>query len=187
MNKIRRLLATYRGRPLLIAVAVFLFILNLGRMGISDYQAQKEEVENKQALLAAYENTLRQLPSLRQRTEHFDRQKGEIIRYFMKGESAEDISSKMQIMLQELVVKTGLEPEYIKPIQQREEGKDRDFHEISIKLRLAGNINAFRDFLAELAKSDVFFRIESFSLKPGKKGQLTVFLDLAGYYMTSKG
>jgi hypothetical protein len=88
----------------------------------------------------------------------------------------------MQIMLQELVTKAGLEPESIRPMVSGTQKGPRDFHEISIKIRLAGTQSQFVDFIAQLYRSDKLFQVESFTLKPYKKSEMKIFIDLKGFY-----
>lgn len=178
-----RLISRYRGKPLLIALAFALLVLNLGRWGINHYQGQTEALASKKALFVRYRNTAEQLGALRQKVERLEREKRQAEQFFLVGESEEEITSKLQVLLQEMVVKAELEPEYIKPVKQASEDKSSPFQEVAIKMRLGGKINALISLLAELRNSQAFFQIESFSLRPGKKGELRIFLDLKGFFV----
>jgi hypothetical protein len=58
----------------------------------------------------------------------------------------------------------------------------RDYQEISIKIRLSGTQSQFVDFIAQLYSSDKLFQVESFTLKPYKKTEMKIFIDLKGFY-----
>jgi len=182
MMTIRRLLARYRGKPLLLSIAGALFILNIGRLGIAHYQEQREAAETKLALLAKYKTTVEQLPELRQRVARLQQEKQVADQAFMSGGTEEEIASKMQIMLQDMVVKAGLEPEYIKSNRTGSQEAGRSFQEITIKMRLSGDINKFVELLSNLYQSKTYYRVESFSIQQGKKNELRIFMDLIGYY-----
>ncbi|MEW6219840.1 MAG: type II secretion system protein GspM [Thermodesulfobacteriota bacterium] len=185
MSAWRRLLARYRGRPLLYGVAILLVFLNLGRYAYDFYQSQLAELETKEAQLARQQNVVRQLPDLRNRVARLEEERQVLSRYLFHGASEEAVSSMAQIRLQEMVVKTGLEPEYIKPLKQTTTAKERPFQTLAVKLRLNGPLPAFLDLLAELYRSEVLFRVDSFSVKPIKKEQLRFFLDLESYFVTA--
>ena len=53
-------------------------------------------------------------------------------------------------------------------------------------MRLAGTLEEFISFLGNLYKSGNLFKIESFTLKPYKKTELKIFLDMKGFYKIVK-
>ncbi len=60
--------------------------------------------------------------------------------------------------------------------------KEKEIHDIAIKLRLAGDIQGFLEFLAGLYRSERLFVIDNFVLKPDRNGKLKILMDLKGFY-----
>jgi hypothetical protein len=168
-------------KPLLIAIALVLVVLNVGRFSYDFYQERKEVVETRMALLERYQESIAELPALRSRVTALERRKALFEEHLLRGNSEEEIASAMQIMLQEQLVKAGLEPESLRP-QAGEPLKGREYGAISIKVRSTGTLNDLVGFLASLSRSRQLFRIESFTLTPHNQTQLKIFIDFKGYY-----
>jgi Tfp pilus assembly protein PilO len=181
MIRLSDLTSRFGTKPLLIGIAALLVGLNLIRFAAGSYEEKKEAIQARQVLLARYQTSLAQLPELRNRVTALERQKKTFERYLFSGSSEEEIASAMQIMIQDQLVKGGLEPESLRPLRSGD-AKGKDYGEISIKVRSAGTLNEFIGFLANLYRSPQLFRIESFTLKPFNQSELKIFIDFKGYY-----
>lgn len=181
----------FQRRTLLIAVAVVLVVLNLGRWGNDAYTARQDELESKLALLEQYQGVTSKVEDFDERLADLVKVKEQVGGYFFTGENDEKLSSAMQLRIQALVVKAGMQAESIRSTIQKIEGKkgkDRlgdALGEVLIKARLAGSLTAFMDFMTELYRGKEFFQIESVSLKPYRNRGLKIFLELKGYYVLS--
>lgn len=189
MNDISRFFSRFERRSLLIAAAVLLLLLNLGRWAAASYQARQVELESNTARLEQYLAVTEKTEELENRLEQLLRQKGQVEKYFFSGETADKIASAMQIRIQSMVTKSGLQSESIRPLRQgKDEGRGKDeagqpLGEVLIKARLAGTLSQFMDFVAEIYRGREFFKIENFSLKPYKNSGLKIFVELRGYYI----
>lgn len=182
MNQFIMRIKSLDRKTLILTLAGLLLLLNLGRLSLSAYSSQQTEAMEKQNLLTQYQETASQLPTLKKRVTRLQQKSAMLEKYLFTGSAEAEISSAMQIMLQELVTKAGLEPESIRPMVSGTQKGPRDFHEISIKIRLAGTQSQFVDFIAQLYRSDKLFQVESFTLKPYKKSEMKIFIDLKGFY-----
>ncbi|MDA8165894.1 MAG: type II secretion system protein GspM [Desulfobacteraceae bacterium] len=167
-------------RPLLIGVAAFLVGLNLLRLGYGFYENKKEAIHARQELLARQQASLGQLPELRSRVAALERRKKAFEDVLFTGSSEEEIASAMQIMIQQQLVRAGLEPESLRPMPNGD-AKGKAFGEISIKVRSGGTLNQFVAFLANLYRSRQLFLVEGFTLKPFQN-EVKIFIDFKGYY-----
>ncbi len=183
MNQVILYLKGLDRKVLILTLGGILLLLNIARLSAGFYTDQISEMNDKLNLLSQYQETVYQLPALEKKIEQLKQKATVVENYLFKGRSEEEVSSSMQIMLQELVTKVGLEPESIRPIASGV-GKNgsKNFHEISIKLRLSGSQNQFIDFIAALYRSDKYFQVESFILKPYKNSDMKIFIDLKGFY-----
>ena len=168
-------------KRLLMVVLALLLILNIGRLAMGYYKNQKEEVESRIGLLNQYRKAVAMQPQLKKRVKQLEKRAEQFDRYLFSGSSVEEISSAMQIMLQNKVADAGLEPESIRPMRQGASGKPGETEDLVIKMRLAGSLDQFVDFLANLYRSRELIKIETFSLKPYKAG-LKISLDVKGFY-----
>jgi hypothetical protein len=189
MNNISRFLSRFERRSLLIAVAVVLAVLYLGRWGADSYEARQVELESKRARLEQDNAIAERVELYAERLKDLDRQKVKVEKYFFSGETNDKIASAMQLRIQALVSRAGLQAESIRPIRQKKEvapekgAKAPVFGEVSIKVRLAGTLMEFMDFMSELYKGEEFFKVENFNLKPYRNTGLKIFIDLKGYYI----
>lgn len=186
MISFAQIIGRYQSRTLLIAFAMLLLLLNLGRLGINSYLQFQEEIANKSALLEQYSLSARKLDKFKARTQELEQTKEQLEVYLFEGESPEKIASAMQIMVQDLVVRADLKPESLRPILPKGQAKDKDkapkLGEIVIKVRLTGELNQFINFINSLYQSKNFFKIDNLTLKPFQKKDLKIFLELKGYY-----
>lgn len=176
----------FERKHIMITIAIALLVLNFGRMAISFYVGQRQEVESQMGLLEQYLKTAAKLPELKRRVGRLDKRSKGLEPYLYRGSSVEDISSAMQIDLQKKVSDAGLEPESIRPVRQSGQGRSSEGEELVIKLRVSGSQKKFIDFLAGLYRSGKLFQIQSFTLKPYKKKDLKIFLDVKGFYHLSR-
>lgn len=186
MNQILMFIKGLDRKALLLAVGGLLLVLNLGRLAVGTYQNQLEEVEAQQNLLQQYRKTADKLPALKKRVARLEQQGKKLEKFLFTGQTEEEVSSAMQIMLQKMVTSSGLEPESIRPLKSSSSKKgSKSMQEISIKVRLAGNLNQLVDFLAALYRSKNLFQVENFTFKPYKQTDMKIFLDIKGFYKLS--
>jgi hypothetical protein len=169
-------------KPLLIGMALILVMMNIGRLSVGYYQERKETVENRLVLLERYQASIQQLPELRSQVAGLEQQKASFENYLMRGSSEEEIASAMQLMIQEQLVKAGLEPESLRPVRSGEAMKGKDYGTISIKVRSSGSLDEFIALMASLYRSRTLFQVESFTLTPQNQTELKIFIDFKGYY-----
>ena len=179
-----------RSRSFLIGLAVLLLLFNLAKVSLNYFRDQQVEVESRIALLQQQRQSVARIDELRQSVSSLEARKTALDRYLFKGESEERVASAMQIILQEMVSKAKLDPESLRPVLRGgsgEKGKEKEIHHIAIKLRLAGDIQGFLDFLAGLYRSQRLFVIDNFVLKPDRNGKLKILMDLKGFYLLAAG
>lgn len=182
MMRIGEIVNRFGKRQLMVAAVVVLVVLNVLRFGYSFYVGQLEEVAQQVDLLEKYQDSTSRIEELRKRLTFLEQQKTQLESYLFAGESEEEIASAMQIMLQDLVVKAGLDPESLRAAGAGDSGRDKEIGEISVKARLSGTLQGFEEFIANLYRSKKLFRIENFTLKPYKKTEIKIFIDLKGFY-----
>lgn len=189
MKDIVHFFTRFQRRSLLVAAAVLLIIVNLGVWVNDTYDIRQQEVESKAAQLSQYQLVIGKGKAIDERLQQLlvlEKQAGQ---YFFTGEDDNKISSAMQLRVQALVAKAGLQAESIRPtmrksdLKQDKEGEGAVLGEVLIKVRLAGTIDEFLDFLAELYRGKEFFEIESISLTPYRNTGLKIFIELKGYYI----
>ncbi len=189
MKDIVHFFTRFQRRSLLVAAAVLLIIVNLGVWVNDTYDIRQQEVESKAAQLGQYQLVIGKGKAVDERLQQLlvlEKQAGQ---YFFTGEDDNKISSAMQLRVQALVAKAGLQAESIRPtmrksdLKQDKEGEGAVLGEVLIKVRLAGTIDEFLDFLAELYRGKEFFEIESISLTPYRNTGLKIFIELKGYYI----
>jgi hypothetical protein len=189
MKNIIHFFARFQRRSLLIAAAILLIVVNLGRWVNDDYETRQGELESKMGQLAQYQLVTRKAEIFDERLTHLLGIKEQVGKYFFTGEDDDKLSSAMQLRIQSLVAKAGMQAESIRPMMQKTDGKrDKDdagdvLGEVLIKVRLAGTLHEFMDFMTDLYRSKEFFEIESISLKPYRKTGLKIFIELKGYYI----
>ena len=182
MNRIIDVLRRFDRKTILLVSVALLLFLNLFRLAAGYYGNQVEELGSQQALLEQYQATVEKLPDLKKRVGSLERRAAYLENYLFTGNSVDEISSAMQIMLQKMVTDAGLDPESIRPIIHGKKGQEGKYESIEIKIRLAGTMPQLVDFLGRFYQNKKLFVVESFTVKPYKKTQLKVFFDIKGFY-----
>lgn len=182
MNQVQKLIALARSRNGLIVIAGVLLILNVGRLVQGKYDDVASGIESKNALLGQYQIATQNIDPLRKRIQQLEARRQEFERHLFTGDTKEDISSSMQIKLQEIVTASGLDPESLRPMTKSEKNDDKLYGEVVVKARLTGTLEQFMKFLSSLYKMQYLFKVENFTLKPDKKTGLKIFIDLKGFY-----
>lgn len=189
MNDIANFFARFQRRSLLIAAAVVLIVVTLGLRVNDAYNTRQEEVESKLARLAQFQLVSGESEVVDERLNHLLGRKKQVVKYFFTGADDTKLSSAMQLRVQALVAKAAMRAESIRPTMHKpdfKQGKDGGgpvLGEVLIKVRLAGTLREFMDFLAELYRGKEFFEIENVSFKPYRKTGLKIFIELKGYYI----
>jgi hypothetical protein len=189
MNNPVLFLKRFPRRSLLIWLAVVLLLVYLGSWGTDAYQSRQEEVASRGTQLRQYQLVTRKAEHYDQRLTELLRIKEQVGTYFFSGEDDDKLSSAMQLRVQALVAKAGMQAESIRPILQRTDGKQDKkgesavLGEVLVKATLAGTLAEFMDFLAELYRGKEFFAIESISIKPYMNTGLKIFIELKGFYV----
>lgn len=190
MNDIANFFARFQRRSLLIAAAVVLTIFTIGLRVNDAYDTRQEEVESKLTRLAQFQLVSGESKAIDARLNHLLGRKEQVEKYFFTGADDSKLSSAMQLRVQALVAKAAMRAESIratihKPdLKQGKDGRSGTvLGEVLIKVRLAGTISQFMDFLAALYRGKEFFEIEKVSFKPYKKTGLKIFIELKGYYI----
>lgn len=185
MISVEQILHRLRSRSVLIGIAAALLLLNLGRFAAGFFEDRQTELDSRLVRLQQQRREAAELEDLRAAIADLEERKESVGRFLFTGDSEEQIASAMQILLQEKLAKTALEPESLRPILRgsKEKGKDEaPFQELAIKLRLSGSLQDFVEFLADIYRSDQLFIIENFVLKPARNDVLKILLDLKGFY-----
>ena len=179
-------------KTLLYAVAGLLLLLNLGRFGWLAVAGWQESIDDRVTLLVKYRKAVGRIDSLKGEVTMLERQHQTLTSYLFSGTSEEEAASAMQVVLQDEVVKAGLEPEMLQPTtgeaaNKPEAGKKPGLSAITIKLRLGGTLNNFAQFIQGLYRAKKLFTIENCTIKPYKKDDLKIYLEVKGYYAPAPG
>ncbi len=178
----------FQRRTVLIALAILLLVVYTGRWVDVAYEARRIELENRLNRLGQYQLVAAKAEKYEKRLQNLLILREEVAHYFFSGEDDNKLSSAMQLKIQALVVRAGLQAESIRPVMQKNEGPDSAENgdvlgEVLIKTRLAGTLGQFVDFMAELYRSEKFFYIEDVSFRPYQNSGLKIFIELRGYYV----
>lgn len=185
MIPVSQILHRLRSRAVLFGIAVTLLVLNLGRLAVGYFEDRQTELDSRLVRLQQQRREAAALEDLRAAIVDLEERRKGVERLLFTGASEEQIASAMQILLQEKLAKTSLEPESLRPILRggKDKGKaEEPFQELAIKLRLSGTLQDFVEFLADIYRSDQLFIIENFVLKPSRNDVLKILLDLKGFY-----
>ncbi|MEW6593738.1 MAG: type 4a pilus biogenesis protein PilO [Thermodesulfobacteriota bacterium] len=174
-------------KTLLYGVAGLLLLLNLGRFGWLAVEGWQESIDDRVEQLAKYRKAVNRIDTLKGEVAALEGQHQTLTSYLFTGASEEEAASAMQVALQDEVVKAGLEPEFIQPTPSEaatkpEPTKKEGIRAISIKLRLGGTLNNFGQFVQELYRAKKLFTIENCTVKPLRKEDLKIYLEVKGYY-----
>ena len=182
MIRLPQLLALLRSRTALIALAVGLLVLNVGRLATNQYLDFLQGIESKRALLGQYQISTQNIDSLRQRIQLLEQKKNKFDTYLFIGANRQEITSAMQIKIQEILGAAGLSPESLRPTNSRSDDKDKQYGEVVIKVRISGTLEDFIKFMASMYHQKYLFKVDNFTIKPFKKKELKIFLELKGFY-----
>ncbi len=182
MKQISQILSRLRSRNGLIAIAVLLAVLNIGRLAISKYDDIMTGIQTKRALLDQYQATTRNLDKLKNRLKELEDRQRQFDARLFTGNSAGEITSAMQIQLQGLLHQAGLSPESLRPSYRSNQDRNKIYGEVLVKIRLTGRLDNIVKFLALVYKSNYFLKIDNFTFKAFRNDQLKVFLAVKGFY-----
>ncbi len=186
MKQISQILSQLRSRNGLIAIAVLLAVLNIGRLAIGKYDDIMTGIQTKRALLDQYQTTTRNLDRLKNKLKELEGRQRQFDAHLFTGNSASEITSAMQIQLQDILQQAGLSPESLRPSYRSNQGKNKIYGEVLVKIRLTGRLNNLVKFLALVYKSKYFLKIDNFTFKAFRNNQLKVFLAVKGFYRQAK-
>lgn len=183
LHSLPKLLSLARSRNGLLVIVGLLVLLNGVRLINGKYAEILQSVESKQALLGQYRMSTKDIDAVRSRIQQIEARKAQFEGHLFHGATEKDVTSAMQIKLQDVLAKVGLTPESLSPVTKGgKEGSGTTYGEVIIKIRLGGTLENFVKFLAELYKQEYLFKIENFTVKPFKKEDVKIFLELKGYY-----
>ena len=183
MSALTDLLQRIDRRLLLAGVAGLLLLLNLGHYATQALHGWQERIDQQELLLAKYRKASGGIDNLKRGVALLEQHQQQLQASLFSASSEEEVASSMQILLQELVVKAGLEPEFLQPVKGGSSpDKDQPFADITVKLRLSGSLNNFVAFIQHLYGTQRLITVESFSLKPFRGSELKIFLEVKGYY-----
>lgn len=177
-----RFLAFARSRNGLLVIVGVLLLMNGARLINGKYADALQGVESKQALLGQYRMSTKDIEAVRSRVQQLSLRKQQFESHLFQGASAREVTSAMQIKLQQVLAKVGLTPESLSPLTRGGKGTELPYGEVIIKVRLGGTLDSFIRFLSELYRMDRLFKVDNFTVKPFKKEELKIFLELKGYY-----
>ncbi|HIJ78346.1 MAG TPA: hypothetical protein HPP69_03390 [Deltaproteobacteria bacterium] len=169
-------------RHLLLGVAALLLLLNLGRLGANFLDARQQELGDRLELLSRYRESVLKLPQVQQRVSRLQKRTQYLESFLFTGDSEEQIASAMQIKLQSEISQAGLSPEFIQPLRNRDNNGTPGVNDIGIKIRMSGSLNNFAAFIKAIYSGKQLFKIESLTIKPFKKDELKIFLEVRGVY-----
>jgi len=183
LPSLTKLISLARTRNGLLVIVGLLVLLNAVRLINSKYADILQGVESKQALLGQYRMSTKDIDTLRAKIQQLEIRKAQFETHLFRGETEKDVTSAMQIKLQEVLGRVGLNPESLSPATKGGKEDGTAYSEVVIKIRLGGTLENFMKFLAELYKMDSLFRLENLTIKPLKKEEVKIFLELKGYYL----
>ncbi|HFQ81183.1 MAG TPA: hypothetical protein ENK33_07415 [Desulfobacterales bacterium] len=186
MKQISQILSQLRSRNGLIAIAVLLAVLNIGRLAISRYDDIMTGIQTKRALLDQYRTTTGNLDKLKKKLKELEGRQRQFDARLFTGNSAGEITSVMQIKLQDILHQAGLSPESLRPSYRSIQDKNKIYGEVLVKIRLTGRLDNIVKFLALVYKSNYFLKIDNFTFKAFRNDQLKVFIAIKGFYRLAK-
>ncbi len=182
MINYQQILGYARSRTGMLVIVGALVVLNIGRLATDKYQDHLQAIDSKHALLGQYRISTANIEELRNRITKLEAAKNQFESHLFTGNSRKEISSAMQIRIQEVLDRSGLNPESLRPITKSSKNEELQYGEIVIKIRLTGKLDNLLQFFSGLYKMKYLFKIDNFTLKPFKKTDLKVFLELKGFY-----
>ncbi|MFW8600122.1 GspMb/PilO family protein [Desulfobacterota bacterium M19] len=186
MKQISQILRQLRSRNGLIAIAVLLAVLNIGRLAISKYDDIMTGIQTKRALLDQYQTTTLNLGKLKKRLKELENRQRQFDARLFTGNSAGEITSAMQIKLQDILHQAGLSPESLRPSYRSNIDRNKIYGEVLVKIRLTGRLKNIVKFLALVYRSNYFLKIDNFTFKTFRNDQLKVFFAVKGFYRIAR-
>jgi Tfp pilus assembly protein PilO len=186
MHQLSKIVSWARTRNGLLVIVGALLLLNLGRLISGKYAEIEQGVESKQTLLSQYRLSIKDIDALRARVKQLEARKQQFESQLFHGATEKDVTSAMQIKLQEVLGQVGLQPESLSPVTRGGKDEGNPYGEVLIKIRLSGNLDGFVKFLAALDRMGSQFLLESVTVKPFKKDELKIFLELKGFYLLTE-
>ena len=150
---------------------------------ISTYSGMEEQLEELEQQLFVDQKNIRKLPELRVQITSQKHQIQQIEQALVKGRDQDSVISTMQIKVQAMLERSGLEPESLRPVTSR--NTTSGLQSVVLKLRLSGTMAEFTSFLSAIYKHRSFFQIEGLTIKPFRQEELKIYLDLRAYYQPS--
>jgi len=175
LHSLTKLLSLARTRNGLLVIVGLLAFLNAVRVINGKYTDALQGMESKQALLGQYRMSTKDIDAVRTKVQQLET-------HLFRGEAEKDVTSAMQIKLQEVLGRVGMNPESLSPVTKGGKDDGNPYGEVIIKIRLGGTLENFIKFLAELYRMEYLFRIENVTVKPLKKEEVKIFIELKGYY-----
>ncbi len=169
-------------RILLVGVALVALLFSGLRAGVNFYQGKVDALDANRNALFLYHKQVRGLPALQKRIKRLERQSDQLEKLLFEADSIDGVTSAVQIKLQAMITGAGLEPESLRPLSSHRQKAAHAIQTITIKMRLAGSLTEFEQFLAQLYGSKRLFVIDSFTVKPYKKDGVKVFIDVKALY-----
>lgn len=187
MTSMPRVLLQIGSRGLLLGLVGLLLLVKLGLNMQDSYKTAQDDLEKRQASLTRYQKLTGKIPELKSQLQRLTAERERLDKILFTGSSEENIISAMQLDLQALVTTAGLEAETIRPVKQKnaQEGGEPGLGEVAIKATMNGTLASYQAFLAELYRSDRFYKVEAVTISPYKKSDLKILIDLRGYFLVS--
>lgn len=171
-------------KGILLLIAAVMSSVAIVAFTISTYSGMENRLEELEQQLFVDQKNIRKLQGLRLEIRQQKQQISQIEQALFKGRDQDAVISTMQIKVQSILEKAGLEPESLRPVTSRKTSTN-SLQSVVLKLRLNGNMNQFTAFLAAIYKQKTFFQIEGLTIKPFKQDQLKIYMDLRAYYQPS--
>lgn len=171
-------------KALLLILAGLLSLIALVAFLVSTYSTMETRLEELDQQLFVDQKNIRKLPGLRLQIKYQKQQIGRIEQALFKGADQDEVLSTMQIKVQAMLKRAGLEPESLRPVTSRKTSAN-SLQSVVLKLRLNGTMHQFTTFLAAVYKNKTFFQIEGLTIKPFQQDGLKIYMDLRAYYQPS--
>ncbi len=161
---------------LLTAIALMAFLL-------STYNNMVARLDDLEQQIFVDQKNVRKLHGLRFQVKQQKQQIGQIEQALFKDNDQDTVTSEMQIKVQAMLQKSGLEPESLRPVNSR--AITNTLPSVVLKLRLNGDMDQFISFLVAIYRNRSFFHIEGLTIKPFQQDKLKIYMDLRAYYQPS--
>lgn len=150
---------------------------------LSTYNSMTARLDDLEQQIFVDQKNVRKLHGLRLQVKQQKQQIGQIEQALFKGKDQDTVTSEMQIKVQAILQKSGIEPESLRPVSSK--AITNTLPSVVLKLRLSGNMDQFTSFLVAIYRSRAFFHIEGLTIKPFQQDNLKIYMDLRAYYRPS--